>query len=228
MKPHLTWFALSSTLLCVLIIVAPSQATPIPKGYQPKAGDVVFQSFPPNPLTVAIEGCTKSPLSHCGLVAEKRTKAGSSKQTQWVVIEAVGPVQETPLAQWIARGRNQHLAVYQFKGDLAARVPEILAAARRYSGRPYDARFRWDDEKIYCSELVHKAIRDATGQRLGKMEKLGSLDWKPHEATIRTLEGAAPPLDREMVTPVSLARDPKLTQVFLSGYTITAGEVTDP
>ncbi len=215
-------------LLSLFSLVSLAVAGPkLPEGYTPKSGDVVFQSFHHNPLTNAIEGSTGSPLSHCGIVAEK-PKSKLKSGPQWVVIEAVGPVKETPLTEWIARGRGQYLAVYQFQGDLANNIPAILAAARKYAGRPYDSRFRWDDEAIYCSELVHKAVRDATKITVGKMEKLGSLDWQPHEATIRALEGGPPPLDRQMVTPVSIARDPNLNRVFVSGYKFSGKELVSP
>jgi Permuted papain-like amidase enzyme, YaeF/YiiX, C92 family len=215
-------------LVGLLATVSVAAAAPkLPEGYTPKPGDVVFQSFHLNPLTIAIEGSTKSPLSHCGIVAEK-PKSKLKSAPQWVVIEAVGPVKETPLSEWIARGRGQYLAVYRFQGDLATNIPAILASARKYAGRPYDSRFRWDDTAIYCSELVHKAVRDATRITVGKMEKLGSLDWRPHEATIRALEGGPPPLDREMVTPVSIARDQKLQRVFVSGYKVEGGELVAP
>lgn len=198
----------------------------LPEGYAPREGDIVFQSFPRNPLTDAIEGCQGSPLSHCGIVAPARGKKKAG--AEWVVVEAVGPVKETPLVAWIQRGRGQRLAVYRFNDEkLIARSPAIIAAARKYLGRPYDLRYRWDDENFYCSELVYKATRDATGREIGKLDRLGDLDWKPHEATIRALEGGDPPLDRKMITPIALTRAPELKLLFLSGYMERKGEVVE-
>jgi hypothetical protein len=215
----------SITLVLCLFFSAISCAN-LPEGYVPREGDIVFQSFPRNPLTDAIEGCQGSPLSHCGIVAPARGK--NKGGTRWVVIEAVGPVKETPLASWIARGRGKRLAVYRFDDEkLVASTPAIIAAARRYLGRPYDLRYQWSDESFYCSELVFKATRDATGKRIGKMDRLGDLDWKPHEATIRALEGGNPPLDREMITPVALTRAPELKLLFLSGYVEREGRVVE-
>ncbi|MCX7414884.1 MAG: hypothetical protein NTY25_00090 [Planctomycetia bacterium] len=37
--------------------------------YTPQDGDVIFQSLPYGPVVWAIEGVTKSPYSHCGIVA---------------------------------------------------------------------------------------------------------------------------------------------------------------
>ena len=45
------------------------------------------------------------------------------------------------------------------------------------------------------------------------MERLGDLNWQPHEAFIRSIEGYVPK-DREMITPQSLSAAPELMQVF--------------
>jgi hypothetical protein len=82
-------------------------------------------------------------------------------------------------------------------------------------GRPYDIRYRLDDEKIYCSELIYKAFRDATnGQQLGDLKKFGAMNWQPYETLIRQIEGGDVPVDREMITPVELAKARQLEPVF--------------
>lgn len=58
------------------------------------------------------------------------------------------------------------------------------------------------------------AFAQATGLKLGKWEALGSLNWKPHETFIRDMESAELPLERLMVTPVSLTRDTQVTRVW--------------
>jgi hypothetical protein len=133
---------------------------------------------------------------------------------QWKVLEAIGPVKETPLASWIGQGRGDAYAAYRLKAPLAAKIPEILAAAEKYKGRPYDIRYDMDDAKIYCSELLWKSVRDATGKKLGKIHKLGELKWQPHEAVIRQLERGGLPLEREMITPQAFTEAPELEQVF--------------
>jgi hypothetical protein len=209
-----------SLIFALLLSVLAVGCHGIPDGYSPREGDLVFQSFPPNPLTQTIEGVSESPLSHCGIVA--------GENGRWVVWEAIGPVKATPLREWIARGRRRAVAVYRLQPPHDAQIPRIVAAAREYRGLPYDMRYRWDDRAIYCSELVAKAARDGAGLALGKMEKLGDLNWRPHEAKIRILEGGPPPLDLEMVTPVSLVRDPKTRMVFLRGYKEADGELREP
>ena len=175
--------------------------------YEPRAGDIFFQSLPRNAVVDAIEGATGSPYSHCGILV----KNGS----EWHILEALGTVRWMPLKLWINRGRGGKFDVFRLKAEHQFSVPKFIAAARKYEGRPYDIRYRMDDEKIYCSELIYKAFRDATGAKLGKLVKLGSLDWGAHEATIIAIEGSLP-LEREMITPRDLARAEAIEKVYRS------------
>jgi hypothetical protein len=182
--------------------------------YEPQAGDFVFQSLPHNPLIDAIEGSSGSPFSHCGVV--KKRDAVKPHDPFWVVIEAIGPVKETPLSWWITQGRGSAYVVYRLNDPLAKKIPAIIAAAEKYEGRPYDIHYDMDDEKIYCSELLYKAVRDASGKKLGKIRRLGELNWRPYEQVIRSIENGNLPLDREMITPRDFSEAPELQQVFRS------------
>ena len=182
--------------------------------YEPQAGDFLFQSLPHNPLTDAIEGSSGSPFSHCGIV--KRREPDSKYASPWVVVEAIGPVKETPLPWWIAQGRGSAYVAYRLREPLAGKVPAIIAAAERYKGRPYDIHYEMDDAKIYCSELLYKAVRDATGRKLGKIRRLGDLKWQPYEQVIRGIENGGLPLEREMITPRDFSEAPELREVFRS------------
>lgn len=175
-------------------------------GYEPRAGDVVFQSLDRSPLIEMIEGATKSSYSHCGLVAQQ--------DGQWVVIEAIGPVREIPLADWIRNGRNGGFAAYRLKGDYTSKAAAIVKAARTFLGRPYDIHYELDDAKIYCSELVFKAFRKATGEDLGRLTKLKDLDWKRYEPLIKQIENGQVPLERAIITPVAVARAKQLERVY--------------
>lgn len=170
--------------------------------YRPAKGDFVFQSLPHIDLVDAIEGATGSRYSHVGMVIDK--------DGAWYVREAIGPVQDTPLYLWILRGRGRNFDVYQLKPAFRKNIEPMLAASKKYLDRPYDFRYRLDDEFIYCSELLYKAYYDATGVRLGKLIKLGQLNWKPYSATIEKYERGPVPLDRDMITPVDLSRAAEL------------------
>jgi hypothetical protein len=177
--------------------------------YKPMEGDVLFQALPHNPLVDVIEGVSNSKMSHCGIVAKN--------EGRWFVIEALGEVHATPLEEWSERGRDEWFAAYRLKPEYQGRVPEILKAAESFSGRPYDFHYAFDDEAIYCSELLFKAFRKVTGRGLGQPRQLKDLNWRPHEDFIRTLEGGGLPLDREIITPVDLSRAPELVKIHESG-----------
>lgn len=207
-------------LLCACVAIftgcRPQQngAAALPAGYSPQPGDFVFQSLPHNPLIDAIEGSSGSPFSHCGIVKQRSVE--KKHGDEWMVIEAIGPVKETPWAHWIAQGRESAYVVFRLRDPLAKKVPAILAAAEKYEGRPYDIHYDMDDEKIYCSELLYKSVRDATGRKLGRIRKLGELKWQPYEKVIRSIENGGLPLEREMITPRDFSEAPELQEVFRS------------
>jgi Permuted papain-like amidase enzyme, YaeF/YiiX, C92 family len=195
--------------LCFTVVLASCGGTKqvaVPKDYTPRDGDFLFQSLPHNPLIDAIEGSTGSPFSHCGIVVKRGN--------DWKVIEAIGPVKETPLPVWIAQGRDNAYIACRLRAPLSAHIPAIITAAEKYRGRPYDVRYDFDDRKIYCSELLWKSVRDATGRELGKVQKLGELHWQPYENVIRSLEEGGLPLDRKMITPRAFTEAPELEEVF--------------
>lgn len=164
--------------------------------YFPQEGDLLFQSLPHNEVIDAIEGSTGSPFSHCGIVV-KGTEG-------WWVLEAIGPVKHSHLKRWVEQGRELKFAAFRLKAELRPKVPAMIAEARKFLGRPYDIQYDLDDAKIYCSELIYKGWLAATGEKMGRLVKLGELDWKPHESVIRAIAGGLP-LDREMITPRDLA-----------------------
>jgi hypothetical protein len=181
--------------------------------YEPQEGDVIFQSLPFSRLVTAIEGATQSPFSHCGIVARENGR--------WVVYEALKPVGPTPLGDFIARGRNQAFQVKRLKNEQQSLVPALLASVRKLRGRPYDERYRLDDdgEAIYCSELIYVAYRDTTGgASLGQLVTLGELKWQPYAELIEQIEKAPPPLDRQLITPRDLFRAHQFETAFSYGY----------
>ena len=170
---------------------------------QLESGDVVFQTSR-SAQSLAIQHITQSPYSHVGLVEVSSDGA--------FVLEAIGTVSRTPWRRFRARGAGGKVLVLRLGGLSPAQRGEVLAAARRFLGRPYDAQFGWGDERLYCSELVHKAYL-AAGVELGALERLGQLHVAGMEAALRARYGRVP-LGLELVTPASLARDEKLAAVY--------------
>lgn len=79
--------------------------------YQPQDGDLIFQSLPRNAIVDAIEGSSGSPFSHCGII-----RSGAEG---WRVLEAIGPVKETPLPSLDRAGPRRGLYRLPSQGRLA-------------------------------------------------------------------------------------------------------------
>jgi len=179
------------------------------RDYAPQEGDIIFQSLPRVGLVKMIEGVTQSPFSHCGVVV--------NRDGRWKVAESIGKVHDTTLLTWVSRGRGARFCVYRLKPEFRTHVPAFIKALDKYAGKPYDFDFRMDDGYLYCSELVFKAFRDASGIELGKLVRLGDLNWKPFEQQMRDYHGSDLPLDRVMITPRHLSEAEQLEKVFGGG-----------
>ena len=111
-------------------------------------GDLVFQDLQCGPRCEAIAEITNSAATHVGVVVED--------EGDFVVWEALGPVGPTPLSEWVSRA-----AVAIVRPEEVPSPAGLQGALEHYRGRPYDGIYQWDDEHIYCSELVAKAFADA-------------------------------------------------------------------
>ena len=158
-------------------------------------GDFIFQHLP-GPLTEMIADVSHSSYSHCGIVVNKKG--------QFFVLEAIGPVKETPINEWISRGEGDKITIVRLKRQYQKHMTNIIKEAYYYLKRPYDILYEWDDQKIYCSELIYKAVLKGSGIRLADFDRLGDLDWQSYEEQIRYITGGILPLDREMITPEAL------------------------
>jgi len=137
-----------------------------------------------------------------------------------VVLEAVGPVKRTPLAEWIKRGEDGRYVVKrlsdaqtQLTSDAVARLKE---AGARYAGRPYDLQFEWSDERIYCSELVWKIYKEALGLEIGEIETFRDFNLSDPTVAGKLKErfGASIPLDEKVVSPASMFESDRLVTVY--------------
>ena len=168
-------------------------------------GDLVFQQMSGVLMDVVVD-VMQNPYTHCGIVVRK--------PEGYYVLEAVGPVKETPFDLWVAQGVGQKIAVARLKSQFRPLVEEMIREGRSFIGRPYDPRYRWDDEHIYCSELIYKSFQRSSGLILADFVKLKDLHWKKYEAFIRNLDGGNLPLERAMILPISLLRSDKVTLVY--------------
>lgn len=209
---------LPSTAAIFLALVCSAHAQEVPFD-DFRQGDLIFQETTGR-QSIAVKAATGSAYTHMGIV---RLTGGGP-----VVIEAGRTVTETDLDEFVARGKDGQFSVYRVNGLSETKADEVIHAAHKDMGKPYDLFFRLDAASIYCSELPFRAFK-AVGVPIGTVEKVGDLNisvaaavalidrrWQQHpdckggtkEACVRKLEA------QDIVTPISIARDKQLTQVF--------------
>lgn len=173
-----------------------------PVEYQ--TGDVIFQSSKSG-QGHAIQLATGSKYSHVGLILMMKGEP--------VVFEAVQPVKLTALEEFTSRG-DGHFVVTRLKGAdtlLTDSVKDLMhAQVNDHLGKPYDIHFDWSDKKLYCSELVWKVYKTATGLEVGELKPLKEYDLS-HPIVKETMEaryGDNIPWDEPMISPGAIYDSP--------------------
>ena len=208
-------------LFCLAPLLGQKGGSPTPASHpQLKSGDIVFQDSEVDAQghkhsgqAGPIKELTKSDWSHMGIYFEKPGGA--------VVVEAIGTAhKEIPWSEWRGHGAGENYAVRRLKGGLdAPAVKALYEAATKYAGQPYDFKFAWSDDEIYCSELVWKAFRDACHKEVGQVQRLGdfALSSKAGKKLIeRPVSWGSikkVPLDEEVVSPQAILLSPELAEV---------------
>lgn len=136
------------------------------------------------------------------------------------VLEAVSPVKWTKLSDWIARGRDSEYVVKRLRDANERLTPEALRAMRaqgkRWLGLPYDLRFRWGDDALYCSELAYKLYQRGAGVELGRLQRASDMnldDERVQRALARRFKNARFDPNEPVVTPDSIFNDDRLVDV---------------
>ncbi|WP_240737209.1 YiiX family permuted papain-like enzyme [Hymenobacter metallicola] len=173
-------------------------------------GDLIFQTSQSS-QSQAIQLATHSKYSHCGILYY----LGG----EWRVFEAVQPVSETSLAKWVARGKGSEFVVKRLRDAETVLTPPVLrrlyAAGEQYRGKNYDLYFGWSDERIYCSELLWKMYKTATGREIGQLQTLREFDLSHPtvQAKLRERYGKNIPLDEKVISPVRMLESAELVTV---------------
>lgn len=175
-----------------------------------KNGDLIFQTSLSG-QNKAIQLATNSKYSHCGIVY--------SDNGQFYVYEAIQPVKTTPLDKWIARGKDGHYVIKRLKNADQILTSETLQKMKqeggKFKGKNYDLTFEWSDDKIYCSELIWKIYKRATGLEVGKLEKLSDFDLTNEvvKAKMKERYGDKIPMDEVVISPKAVFDSELLTTV---------------
>lgn len=174
-------------------------------------GDLIFQESRSRQSEM-VRALTRSRWTHVGVVFHD----GSGP----MVFEAISPTSLTPLSKWIARGRDGDYVVKRLRDASTRLSPDtkakLSALGKTWLGRPYDPKFRWDDDALYCSELVHKLFERGAGVTLGRIERADAMNLDD-ERVKRALKkrfspGAFDPAE-PVVTPDSIFNDEELVEV---------------
>jgi len=171
-----------------------------------RPGDVVFQRSRTAQAEVIAE-VTRSEWTHVGVVLER--------DGALVVLEAGAPVGWTPIADWKARGVGGRMLVRRLPRRLGrAELARLARLGERFVGRAYDARFEWNDRRLYCSELVYRLFELAVGVRLVEPQRWRDLVFTARaRALARRRLGRQPEPNGRVVTPAALATAPTLRSV---------------
>jgi uncharacterized protein YycO len=175
-----------------------------------KSGDIVFQSTNSRQCK-AVKLATNSKYSHVGIVLKI--------DGELIVYEAVQPVKMTPLSEWIRHGENGNYAAKRLKNADEILTKDVLSdmeeIANGYLGKNYDIYFEWSDEKIYCSELVWKIYKEATGIEIGGLKTLKDFDLSSNlvQSIMEERYGNNIPLNEDVISPAGMFNSEKLVLV---------------
>ncbi len=173
-------------------------------------GDILFQ-ISTSGQGKAIQLATNSPYSHCGILFRDNN--------EWMVFEGVQPVKKTKLSDWINRGEGHHYVSKRHK-DAASLLTKAVKEkmkeeAKKLVGKNYDLTFEWNDDRIYCSELVYKIYQRGAGIEVGKLQKLREFDLSNPIVKAKLVEryGTKIPLDEPVISPGAIFLDTNLVEV---------------
>ena len=202
-------FMKSNVLMGALLLTAAGCAADVPPEFQD--GDIIFHPSTSS-QSEALRLAMDSPYTHMGIIFVESEGP--------VVLEAVGSVKRTPMAEWVRRGEGGRFVVKrlsdaqaQLNSDAIGRLKE---GGDRYVGRPYDPYFEWSDERIYCSELVWKMYKEGLGLEIGELETIRDFDLSDPVVSRKLEErfGARIPLDEKVISPASMFESDRLMTVY--------------
>ena len=156
-----------------------------------KEGDVVFIEGQSSQAPYIKIG-TMSQWTHCGIVVN--TSNGL------MVLEASKTVRLVNIDRFIGFAKN---------GNWCARRPKQAINSpiryKKYLGMPYDLAFKFDNGKMYCSELVWQIYKE-NGIELCKPRKVSSFLMTRLPKVKNLMEKRNITMEQEAVAPVDLYR----------------------
>ncbi|MFQ0996927.1 YiiX family permuted papain-like enzyme [Gilliamella sp. CG25] len=176
--------------------------------YQPKDGDIIFQSSQSS-QSKAVEQATNSPYSHMGIIFIQNGKP--------YVFEAGSKVAYTPLTSFIERGKNRYYVIKRLKDhNLSVKeTNKLKLVAKTFENKPYDIWFGWNDNYIYCSELVWKIYNRALNLKIGQLQNIKdfNLSSAAVKQKLKARYGDKIPFQETVISPVAMFNSPLLITV---------------
>jgi hypothetical protein len=186
-------------------------------------GDLVFQTATAFPNEMILNS-SASPLTNIGIVAI------SDQGGPTVIATGIMKVDEVPMRNFVASGKQGAISVFRIKNFTPALGEQVVAAARRQIGKPYDVFFDKGGDNIYSAELVRLSFSEV-GLTLGQAVKLEKLAkgqpgfesiYAQRWSTLRECQSRnfdqtkcwAHILRQQVITPASIAADEHMAMIY--------------
>ena len=152
-------------------------------------GDIVFIESQSSQSPYIKVG-TMSKWTHCGVVVN--TPDGMK------VLEASKTVKLTPFNSFIGRAKNENWCIKRPKQKLTKPINY-----NKYIGQPYDLEFKFNNGKMYCSELVWLVYK-GQGIELCKARKVSSFIMTRIPKVKKLMNKRNIQMNQEVVAPVDI------------------------
>lgn len=177
-----------------------------------REGDIIFhQSY--SDQSEAVRIATSSKFSHMAIIFKYKGR--------FMIFEAVQPVKISSITEFARRGGNSFV-IKRLKDRDSVLTPETIEKmkiqGKKYLGKNYDYQFRWDDKRIYCSELVWKIYKYGAGIEVGRLQY--ARDMNLDNPVVRRLiekrygKKNSIPADEIVISPQSIYECDRLVTVY--------------
>ena len=176
-------------ILFIIMIAVAASCSSVADVDTLQEGDIVFIESQSSQSPYIKVG-TMSKWTHCGIVVN--TPEGMK------VLEASKTVRLTPFAKFIGSAKNENWCIRRPEEKLSKPINY-----RKYLGQPYDLEFKFDNGKMYCSELVWLVYKDQ-GIELCKPRKVSSFIMTRLPKVKKLMNKRGISMGQEAVAPVDI------------------------
>jgi Permuted papain-like amidase enzyme, YaeF/YiiX, C92 family len=174
-----------------------------------REGDIVFQKSV-SAQCKAIRAATHSEWTHVGILFYDNG--------QWQVLEAIEPVCLTPVDVWMKRSScNEVMRLKEADALKADNLQAMKKMSKGWLNLHYDSGFAWDDNEMYCSELVYKLYDRVLDRQVGELKQLKDYDLEAPvvKKIMEARYGDAIPFEEWMIAPGAMHDSPLLKSVIV-------------